>query len=700
MSNSQERFLAELEISHLPSLPHVLVELLHACQDLDSTFQEISTIISRDAAIAARVVGLANSPFYSRGVKINSLERALLVLGTDTIKTIVITASVQQFFSSFSKTQSDFLSRFWRRSLSCALLAKSLAILTSYPNPEEAYLTGLLHNIGELILKTNHETQYLNLLSQAPQDDQALLQREHEAFGVNPSTVGAWMSREWGVGSLIADAREFHHAPAEMLMDAHHLVKIVALSSLLSEDPGSPEDQGYEIAEDLFELNPSLVSEISRKIRAEVVAVAKSMAIRIDLANDDLSADQEKQVALARQIRNLSLLQTARGELCRADSKTSLGVALQNTLSLLFGFSSSAVFWYNKAENELSFMLPAQDETPVPIRFRMEPNRSLVAQAGLSRTILCSLDNATPQQAQPVVDQQICRFVRKPGLLCLPVYDDEHLYCVLVAGVHARLSDQNGLQQRLRYFLLEAAASCRAGLLADLAHPDNATIQAMAQRANEIAHEANNPLSIINNYLGTLAKKLGAHEDVKEELAILREELERTGQILIRLNDLKASTVDSLQGVDINHEIKSLVTLYRSSLFLSHDIQCTLALDPQLKKQSASSHSMRQILTNLMKNAVEAMPDGGELSIRTNHCVNVDGKDYVEILIQDNGPGIPDPVLRNLFKPVASTKGKQHSGLGLSITKNLVKDARGTIRCRSSSQGTEFQILLPGGAQD
>jgi nitrogen-specific signal transduction histidine kinase len=70
----------------------------------------------------------------------------------------------------------------------------------------------------------------------------------------------------------------------------------------------------------------------------------------------------------------------------------------------------------------------------------------------------------------------------------------------------------------------------------------------------------------------------------------------------------------------------------------------------------------------------------------------------VEILIRDNGPGIPDRVLRHLFKPVASSKGGKHSGLGLSITRNLVKDAHGIIHCRSSSDGTEFQILLPGAA--
>jgi nitrogen-specific signal transduction histidine kinase len=81
--------------------------------------------------------------------------------------------------------------------------------------------------------------------------------------------------------------------------------------------------------------------------------------------------------------------------------------------------------------------------------------------------------------------------------------------------------------------------------------------------------------------------------------------------------------------------------------------------------------------------------------IRTTASVNVNGKDFVEIRIQDNGTGIPTDIKNNLFMPVTSTKGNGHSGLGLSITKNLVTDAHGTISCRSSAKGTEFQILLP-----
>ena len=118
MAQIEQEIMTKLKVNRLPSLPHVLVDMLQACQGNHASFQSISTIISRDAAIAARVISLANSSFYNRGTQINSLERALLVLGTDTIKTIVITASVQQFFSGFNSDHTNFLKQFWKRSLS------------------------------------------------------------------------------------------------------------------------------------------------------------------------------------------------------------------------------------------------------------------------------------------------------------------------------------------------------------------------------------------------------------------------------------------------------------------------------------------------------------------------------------------------------------------------------------------------------
>ena len=105
---------------------------------------------------------------------------------------------------------------------------------------------------------------------------------------------------------------------------------------------------------------------------------------------------------------------------------------------------------------------------------------------------------------------------------------------------------------------------------------------------------------------------------------------------------------------------------------------------------------MKQILTNLMKNAVEAMDQGGNLTITTRDNAYINGKAHIEIQVIDSGPGIDTEIMDQLFTPVTSTKDSTHSGLGLAIVKNLMDELSGHISCTSQAgQGTRFQLFLP-----
>jgi HD-like signal output (HDOD) protein/signal transduction histidine kinase len=702
MTQTEQKIMSRLKVNPLPSLPHVLVDMLNACQGNHTSFQNISTIISRDAAIAARVISLANSSFYNHSNQIGTLERALLILGTDTIKTVVITASVQQFFSGFNAEHSHFLKQFWQRSLSCALIAKSLAILTSYPNPEEAYLTGLLHNLGELVLETNYSEQFVQLIREQNSELDKIT-KEKEKFAVDHACVGAWLAKEWGLNDFAVHAIEFHHAPTESIKDAHHLVKLIYLASDLSQDhevffnnvKNNP--LNTDIAQTLFELNPSLINEIVLKIKSEVIDVATSLGIDIS-TQQPTKTDHDKQVSLAKCVRNIGLLQTATNELNRADSKLELSRAFQSTLELLFGYNNSAVFWYHNKTDDLNFIMPDHPES-MPIKFKLDESRSIISASAIQKKILCTIK--TPEQEDnqlaqlPVVDQQIIRLLKAKGLLCLPIQTSDTLFCVLVAGCHLAISENSNQAQLLQYFTDEITLACEDTLRHIQARENKTGRDELSQRAREIAHEANNPLNIISNYLLSLTDKLQDHTEIQEELAILKEEVARTSQIILRLQDLEHDTKEAEPGVQINNEITKLVTLYNSSLFLINNITCLQELDLELTDNLANKNSFKQIITNLIKNASEAMPDGGTLTIRTTASVNVNGKDFIEIRIKDTGTGIPTNIKNNLFTPVISSKGNGHSGLGLSITKNLVTDAKGTISCRSSAKGTEFQILLP-----
>ncbi|KZX75097.1 hypothetical protein A3715_02350 [Oleiphilus sp. HI0009] len=678
MPVNSQNILKELEVSKLPTLPSILADVLDSCQNHDSSFQSLAEIIARDASISARVVAMANSTLYNRGTPIRSLDRALLVLGIDTIRTIVITASIHQFFSGLSHGNHEFLKEFWRRSLSCALLAKSLAILTSYPKPEEAYLTGLLHNIGELVLSRNFNKEYLTLREEQPDEDKRL-KHELGTFGIDHAELGAQLANEWGLSPYAIDAIRYHHANTVDILGAQHLVKILYTASALSNDAQQSMQQSVETTNSLFELNPSLISEICRKIDEEVIQVAESMGVQLDKQDD-----QEAHISLARAIRDQNLQNISRDLVSKAKTKIELATQIQHSLSLLLGTRQTALFW--NEDNELVLI---EDSYEAPLCFPLNEGSSLAAKSALRNEVLSSIDD----DSAFVADQQILRLLDAQHMLCLPLLDGERIIAVIATTLH---SNKERLHPNFLSILIsQFKRQCIDIEQAHCAENTDSEINSLNAKVREIAHEANNPLSIINNYLSSLSLKLSEEDEVQEELQVLKEELERASQIIFRLRDLQQDITHDEGDADINLEIKNLLTLYKSSLFLAKSIDSEYLPDSSLRPVDISPGSLRQILTNLMKNAVEAMPEGGKISVATKSSINVNGHSFCEIKITDNGPGIPEEIQKNLFTPVSTTKGAGHSGLGLSITKNLVTEARGTITCRSDGKGTQFQILLP-----
>lgn len=681
MSHNSQNILSELQLSRLPTLPHILVDILNACQDNTIPFEKLAEIVSRDAAIAARAVSMANSTFFNRGTPIRSLDRALLLLGTDTIKTIVITTTIHQFFSGINNGDNIYLKEFWRRSLSCALLAKSIAILTSYPKPDEAYLCGLLHNIGELVLATNYPDRFNDIRDQALESNR--LKSEQKEFNINHAELGALLVEDWGLSPYAADAIRFHHETLSDISGAHHLVKILFMASELSIEDYDSAANADNVGDRLFELNPSLINEILRKINQEVYEVAQSIGIRIKPS--DQNTEQIVQLSLAKSVRDQNLLRAARSLIDESKDKLAFTRQVKHTLSLLFGTRRSLIFW--NIQDRLELIEDEQDRTP--IHFALEENSGLVAKSALLKRSLSSFY----ETSSAVVDQQILRLLDSKGMLCMPLVDKDRVIAVVVSSLR---SEKEEVHPRFLELLLKQFTEHCVRIESSKQSPDtDAEIGALNSKAAEIAHEANNPLSIINNYLSSLSNKLADHHDVQEDLMVVKEELERASQIILRLRDLQQDQAPSDTGADINLEIQNLLTLYKNSLFLAKKIAYEYKPDQALEPHLISRNCLRQILTNLIKNAVEALPEGGRIRVATKASVNVNGKNYTEIVIEDDGPGISEAIQKNLFTPVSTTKGTGHSGLGLSITKNLVTEARGTITCRSNNTGTQFQILLP-----
>ncbi|MCP4128856.1 MAG: HDOD domain-containing protein [Gammaproteobacteria bacterium] len=688
-----------LDLGKLPSVPHVLLQLVEACHKIDVSFDELADIIQKDAAICSKVISVANSPAYKQWNNIDSLNRLLVVLGIGPIKSIAITSAVHQFFSQFDADLEKSMGKFWRGSLTCAYTAKALATLTGYPSVDEAHVAGLLHNIGQLVFLSNYPSDYPELLLSSHSDAE-LDDRERALWGATNSEIGAFLVDQWNVDPFLSDAILYQHEPAGTILDSARLVKLLNFAHKLSEN-GVAQEILFEEADLLFGLSQPVIEDLQKRVEEQVEEAARSFGIKLDADNATLHATGEKtRLAMAKKVREFALLDGVRQHLDQLTCPDQLLNAVLQNLNILFGLTSSICFLYDLEADCLQGAMGncGEIERLTELNLPLKPGRSIVAESLLQRKVVSTFDSIA-EQLPSVVDGQLCRVLGSEGFICAPLVNGQQNIGVMVSGIaHEQAANLQNQREML---------SCFAGVITQnitryqrLSAEQERLIEDERTRQNaearKLAHEANNPLGVMRNYLEVLSQKLADNESVQNPLAILKEEIDRVGNIVLRMKDTTTTEELSEGRVDINQLINDLIGIFRVSHFSTHNIRDALNLDQSIPPLISDRNRVKQVLTNLIKNAVEALPNGGVISITTRDQVNLNGAQFVELRIRDDGPGIPETILNRIFTPVESTKGPNNSGLGLTIVNNLMADLNGTISCGNSREGgAEFVIMLP-----
>lgn len=212
--------------------------------------------------------------------------------------------------------------------------------------------------------------------------------------------------------------------------------------------------------------------------------------------------------------------------------------------------------------------------------------------------------------------------------------------------------------------------------------------------AASIAHEINNPLAAITNllYLISTSKDL---ESAHKYNAIAQDELRRVSEIANQTLRFYRSP-QSPELVNASEVIDSVAALFRSKLG-AHGITLTRDYAPGLKL-TVSVGELRQVLVNLIANAIDAMRNGGHILLRTRERLNsVTGQAGIRITIADDGEGVPPQARTRLFEPFFTTKGSTGTGLGLWLTRDILERAGGYIRFRNhhAPHGAVFSLWLP-----
>lgn len=661
-------------IRQLPSLPQVLVHILEVMQGDEMSFSQLAERIRYDSAISARLLAIANSTPNAATSRSPTIDRALLVLGIDTIKTVVITTAIRQFFNGFARDQQSFLKTFWRRSLMLASGAQKLAHLTGYHAPDQAYLAGLLADVGQLLLLQQHGQSYLDRWHATANDGQLLI-AEREHFDRTHPEIGAALIAGWQVDPIMIDAIYRHHDNDRSLTDNHHLVKIINLASRLSAPRQIPTD-----VDALFGFSNDFLVDLRQRISDDARQLAQTMDI--DTEDGRQTDSEHAHHLLGQHIAQISELDQARTALRKAADSRDAHPTIQRVVHIMLGVERSFLFLCGPGRHELRTGAPDFTPLTADMRLPLELGRSIVSDAFLNnRTI-----DSSERTVLTTFDRSLLRASLSQRLICIPLPNGDELLGVLVLGADAPLSMPPPA----------LAALCRE-IAATLARPEPPTVNdaRLQWHVAEAIHEAGNPLSIIGNYLEMLRLKLGDEHHAAQDIPMIRQEIDRVGSILLQLKE-PAAPRRADEALDINALIEQLSQIFKNSIFAAHTLALELRLDPQLPPITADASSIKQIMINLIKNAAEALDESGIVIVSTEVADNRrDDRRYVAITIEDNGPGIPEAIRATLFSPAVSSKGKGHAGLGLSITKRLVEELGGTITCSSGTWGTRFHILIP-----
>lgn len=207
---SRDELLAALR--DLPPLPSVVLELVESLGHEELSATQYAAKISRDQALAARTLRLANSSFYGRGRQVRSVAEAIGVLGLRTVRGVVTAAGLAGSFRRHAGFDHD---AFWRHSIGSALCAQALAGELRRDDAELAFTVGLLHEIGRLALASAFAPAYAEVEQWRRDQDCPDGEAERAVLGIDHAEVGGLIARQWNFAPPIVDAIREHHAPPD-----------------------------------------------------------------------------------------------------------------------------------------------------------------------------------------------------------------------------------------------------------------------------------------------------------------------------------------------------------------------------------------------------------------------------------------------------------------------------------------------------
>jgi putative nucleotidyltransferase with HDIG domain len=221
----------EIAIANVTPIPQIVLKVLRMLQNEVYNMGHLAKEIKQDQIICAKILRLCNSAFFSQNMEVDSIDRALVVLGEKSLLQLVVSASMENYFSNKVGGYSLCKGGLFKHAVGTAMICEKLAEFSKILSGDLAYTGGLLHDIGKVALDQYMNLAYPMFYRRTQENSENLIHVERDLFGLNHTEAGGRLAEEWGMPERLAEVIKYHHNPEKCTVDPEltHLVYIADL---------------------------------------------------------------------------------------------------------------------------------------------------------------------------------------------------------------------------------------------------------------------------------------------------------------------------------------------------------------------------------------------------------------------------------------------------------------------------------------
>jgi putative nucleotidyltransferase with HDIG domain len=742
---SPELVLAHLET--LPTLPAVAVRLLEVSGAADSDAQDVIKLLRGDQSLTARVLSVAASAAFAVREPVTTLERAVPLIGLAGVRSIVLAASVFECFGKQPADSHDAVFdriEFWKHALAVACAARHLAGMRRElrVDPEDAYVAGLLHDLGKVALATVFPKAYDRVVAQVNQARDDIADHERAVLGADHTVAGRRVAERWRLPRELQEAIWLHHLAADALppsVGRPALIGTVQLADTLARE----QRIGYSGNHAFYEASPRLAERLGFTA-AHVAAVVERLATAVAEQASLLGLDDETPQAVY-----VKAMTRANAELGRLNAELLAGnrrlAAGARYFQAIAHFEQRLTDWADPAAVVVALADAAAAALQRPrvaaLGLREHSSAVDVCWRGGTPDDCGHVTQAVPADLRGWLSQvsagldpvlapapacvrallaPALRPAERGTLWLLPIFHRGQ-----PAGGIAYLSETDERQrlaaeaEELRSFLASLglalgranAQAAAQRLSEDLAETNrrlqhmqaellrSRTLSMIAEMAAGAGHELNSPLAVISGRAQMLAKSL-ADAEARRALGTISKKAHECSGIVTELMDFARPPSPRTAQVDL---ADLLAEVRSEGLQTSGLAPARLRLAPPPGPASpvvvlADHKQMKTVFRELMSNAADAVAENnGTIILRWQPAL---AADMAEVRVEDTGCGMTPAVLQRALDPFFShRRAGRGRGLGLPRAYRIVEAHGGRIWLESQpDEGTVVHILLPRAA--